>query len=136
MKLNIAVIGLGFVGSSVAILISQKHFVKAFDIDSKKVDAINNRKSPVPDKDISNFLSSKDLTISGTNTIEEAVIGAEYVIISIPTDFDENIGYFNTKPIEDSITKIHALNQSAIIVIKSTLPVGFCDSFIKKNKNI
>ena len=136
MKLNIAVIGLGFVGSSLAVLMSQKHFVKVFDIDKRKIKAINNRESPIPDADISHFFSSKDLTISGKDKIEEAVKDSEYVIIAIPTDLDEKTGSFNTEPLEDSISKIHSLNQNAIIVIKSTLPIGFCDSFIEKNKNI
>lgn len=131
-KYNIAVVGAGYVGLSLAVLLSQKNKVTAIDIDSNKVDLINSRKSPVVDKEIEEYLSEKDLDLTATTEGTEAYKTADYIIISTSTNYDEKKNYFDTSSVESVIEQVIKVNREAVIVIKSTVPVGFTDIVIDK----
>jgi UDPglucose 6-dehydrogenase len=130
MKITVA--GTGYVGLSNAVLLSQFHDVIAFDIDQNKIDLINKKISPIDDKEISEFLKQKPLSLKATTDKNEAFHGADYVIISTPTDYDVETNYFNTSSIEAVIKDVMLINKDAFIVIKSTIPVGYVESVRKK----
>lgn len=123
--MKIAVAGIGYVGLSNAILLSQKYEVVALDIDPKKAAAVNARKSPIHDPDIEFYLQNKSLNLHATTDPKIAYQGADYVIVATPTDYDPATHYFNTKSIESVIEKIIEITPNAVIVIKSTIPVGY-----------
>ena len=125
MKTKIAVVGSGYVGLSNAVLFSQHYEVVALDIVKEKVEMINARKSPIVDKEIEEYLATKELDLRATMDPEEAYIGANYVIIATPTNYDEINNYFNTVSIEEVIEKVISVNPNALIVIKSTIPIGY-----------
>ncbi len=125
MKTKIAVVGSGYVGLSNAVLFSQHYEVVALDIVKEKVEMINARKSPIVDKEIEEYLATKELDLRATMDPEEAYIGADYVIIATPTNYDEINNYFNTVSIEEVIEKVILVNPNALIVIKSTIPIGY-----------
>ncbi len=135
---KIAIAGTGYVGLSIATLLSQHHQVTAVDIIPEKVDLINNRKSPIIDKEIEEFLATKELNLRATLNAEEAYTDADFVVIAAPTNYDSKKNFFDTSAVETVIGLVMKYNPNAIMVIKSTIPVGFTDSIRKKtgSKNI
>ena len=133
-NMKIAVVGIGYVGSSIATLLSQKYEVVAYDIVNKKVDQINKRISPVRDKEITEYFKTKELNLRATTDYKDAFINADYIIISTPTNYDDESNYFDTSTIEDVIIKIINMNINTTIVIKSTIPVGYIKAIRKKYK--
>ncbi len=126
-KKRIAVVGTGYVGMSLSVLLSQKNMVTALDICEKKVSMINHRLSPVEDDYIKEYLTGKDLQLKATTDAEEALRDADYVIIATPTDLDKNTGSFDTSSVESVIRLIKKYAADAVAVIKSTVPVGFTE---------
>ena len=123
--MKIAVAGTGYVGLSIATLLSQHHEVMAVDIIPEKVDLINQRKSPILDEYIEKFLAEKDLNLTATLDAEAAYSGADFVVIAAPTNYDSRKNFFDTSAVEDVIKLVIRYNPDAIMVIKSTIPVGF-----------
>ena len=130
--MKIAVAGTGYVGLSMAVLLSQQNEVCAVDIVKEKVDMINNKKSPICDKEIEDFLANKNLNLTATTDAQVAYKDADFVVVATPTNYDEKKNYFDTSSVEAVIEKVIEINANAIIVIKSTIPVGFCQSVKEK----
>ncbi|PGK34789.1 UDP-glucose 6-dehydrogenase [Bacillus anthracis] len=130
MKITIA--GTGYVGLSNAILLAQYNEVIALDIIQEKVDMINNRKSPIIDNEIEEFLANKDLNLVATTDNYKAFKDAEYVIIATPTNYDPDKNYFNTRTVEAVIANVLSINPEAIMIIKSTVPVGYTEKVREK----
>lgn len=131
-NMKIAVAGTGYVGISNAILLAQNHEVVALDIVQEKVDLLNSRKSPLVDKEIEEYLATKELNLKATVDAKEAFEGADFVIISTPTNYDSDKNYFDTSSVEDIIEKVLAINPNTTMVIKSTIPVGYTERISKK----
>ena len=136
--MKIAVAGTGYVGLSIATLLSQHNEVIAVDIVPEKVDLINQRKSPIIDKEIEEYLATKDLNLKATLNAEEAYKDADFVVIAAPTNYDSQKNYFDTSAVETVIQLVMQYNPNAIMVIKSTIPVGFTKNVRQKynSKNI
>ena len=130
--MNIAVAGCGYVGMSVATLLAQHNHVTAVDIVPEKAELINCRKSPVQDEYIEKYLAEKDLDLTATTDGESAYKDADFVVIAAPTNYDPRTDYFNTSAVENVIESVIRVNPDAIIVIKSTIPVGYTVSARKK----
>lgn len=133
--MKIAVAGTGYVGLSLATLLSQKHEVYALDVIPEKVEKINNRISPIQDEYIEKYFKEKNLNLKATLDYKEAFTGAKFIIISTPTNYDSEQNYFDTSSVEDIIKKVISMNIDTTMVVKSTIPVGFIES-IKKKYNI
>lgn len=131
-SLKIAVAGTGYVGLSIATLLSQHHEVHAVDIIQEKVDLINNKKSPIQDEYIEKYLAEKDLNLTATLNAEEAYKDADFVVIAAPTNYDSKKNFFDTSAVEAVIELVIKYNPEAIMVIKSTIPVGYTESIRKK----
>ena len=130
--MKIAVAGTGYVGLSMAVLLSQHNTVKAVDLVKEKVDMINAGKSPIIDKEIHEYLSTKELDLEATTDGNGAYQDAEFVIISTPTNYDPKLNYFDTSSVESVIQQVIAVNPDAVMIIKSTVPVGFTESVREK----
>lgn len=131
---KVTVAGVGYVGLSNAVLLAQHNEIIALDIIQEKVDMVNSKKSPIIDKEIEEYLATKELSLTATTDIYKAFKGAEYVIISTPTNYDPEKNYFNTRTVEEVITNVISINPDAVMVIKSTVPVGFTEAAKEKFK--
>ena len=130
--MKIAVAGTGYVGLSLATLLSQNNEVYALDVIPEKVDKINKRISPIQDKEIEEFFRTKDLNLKATLDYKEAFKGAKFIIISTPTNYDDEKNYFDTSSVEDIIQKVISMKFNTTMVVKSTIPVGFIKSMKEK----
>lgn len=130
--MKITIVGIGYVGLSNAILLAQHNEVIALDIIKNKVDMINKRQSPIIDEDIEKYLSTKKLNITATTDYFEAFKNADYVVISTPTNYDSEKNYFDTRTVESVIENVLTINKDTIMVIKSTVPVGYTKSIKEK----
>lgn len=133
--LKIAVAGTGYVGLSIATLLSQHHHVEAVDVIQEKVELINNRKSPIQDEYIEKYLSEKNLDLHATTDGATAYKDVDFVVIATPTNYDSVKNYFDTSHVEEVIELVMKVNPKAIMVIKSTIPVGYTESVRKKYNN-
>lgn len=134
-KYTIAVAGTGYVGLSIAILLSQHHKVFAVDIIMEKVELINNRKSPIQDEYIEKYLMEKELDLTATLDAEKAYRAADFVVIATPTNYDSSTQYFDTSVVETVVKLVMKYNPNAVMVIKSTIPVGYTESIREKMKS-
>ena len=133
--MNISVAGAGYVGLSLSILLAQKNDVILFDIDKEKINLINSKKSPINDISIQNYLANNNLRLKGSSSSSDAYLNSEYLIIAAPTNYDVKTGQFNTEIVENIIEESIKTNPKIIIVIKSTVPVGFTKSMKLKFKH-
>ena len=122
--MKIVVVGLGYVGLSNAVILAQHNEVIGVDISRERVDAINKKKSPIIDAELSEYLAQKDLNLSASTNLKTSVKGADYVIVSTPTSYDEKTNFFDTSSVEAVVEQVMECESSANIVIKSTIPVG------------
>ena len=130
--MKIIVVGLGYVGLSNAVLLAQHNEVIGVDISQERVDALNARESPIIDAELSEYLAEKDLNLSASTDLEASIIGADYVIVSTPTNYDEKTNFFDTSSVEAVIAQVIESEPSACIVVKSTIPVGFIDDLSER----
>ena len=133
--MKIAVAGVGYVGLSLAVLLSQRHEVVAVSTTQAKVDMINARKSPIVDQEISRYLAEKELQLTATLDKEAAYSGADIVIVAAPTNYDPNKNYFDTSAVEDVLEITTRVNPNALVVIKSTIPVGYTKGIRERFRN-
>jgi UDPglucose 6-dehydrogenase len=132
--MKITVVGLGYVGLSLAVLLSQHNEVLALDVVKEKINKINNKKSPITDKEIQDYLNTKDLNLTAITDKQKAYKDAEYIIIATPTDYDTERNYFDTSSVDSVIKDILKINPKATMIIKSTIPVGYTKEAREKFK--
>ena len=133
--MKIVVVGLGYVGLSNAIILAQHNDVIGIDISKKRVDMLNTKNSPLEDKELLKFLKEKKLNLRASVNLQDSVVGADYVVIATPTNYDEN-KFFDTKSVEGVIEQVIQYAPRACIVIKSTVPVGFVENIKKRLKTL
>lgn len=131
--MNIAVVGIGYVGLAMAVLLSQRHHVTAVDINAERVDKLNRRQAPIQDADIEAYLSGHELDLTATLDAAEAYRQADWVVISTPTNYDPHLNYFDTSSVESVIEEVLAVNPRAYMAVKSTVPVGFTQRMLEKH---
>ena len=134
-KRNIAVVGTGYVGLSMATLLAQHNHVTAVDIISEKVNLINRKKSPIQDEYIEKYLTENELDLTATQDAKEAYGNAEFVIIATPTNYDSKRNFFDTSAVESVIRQVTEYNPEAVMVVKSTVPVGYTEGIRKRAGN-
>lgn len=134
--MKIVVVGTGYVGLSISVLLSQQNKVVAVDIDKRKVDLINSRRSPIIDKELSEYLAQKSLALTATLDGEKEFLDADFVVIATPTNYDSEKMFFDTSSVESVIAQVSAAKTKATIVIKSTIPVGFCAQMCEKYSDL
>ncbi len=136
--MKFTVVGIGYVGLSLSVLLSQHHDVAAVDVVKEKVDLLNNKISPIRDKEIESYLVNKKLNLIATTDAETAYINSDFVIIATPTNYDPDKDYFDTSSVENVVDSVIKVNSKAVIIIKSTVPVGYTKDLISKKhfKNI
>ena len=132
--MKIAVAGTGYVGLSIATLLSQKNEVVALDVVPEKVEKINNKISPIKDEEIEKYFKEKHLNLKATLDYKEAFSNADFIVISTPTNYDDKNRFFDTSSVEDIIQKVILMNIDTTMVVKSTIPVGFIENIKKKYK--
>ena len=135
-KINITIVGLGYVGYTLAVLLSKDHLVKAVDIDTEKVKKINNKLLPIDDKDLQNYQDINNINLLADTNLVTSIDKVEFVIIATPTDFDEEKKSFNTSSLDQTIDIISKNNSDACIIIKSTVPIGYTKKIQKKYSNL
>ena len=131
--MNVTVVGIGYVGLAMAVLLSQRHHVTAVDIDAERVDKLSRRQAPIQDADIEAYLSSRDLDLVATLDAAAAYRQADWVVISTPTNYDPHRNYFDTSSVEGVIEAVLAVNPHAYMAVKSTVPVGFTRRMLEKH---
>ena len=134
--MNIAVAGTGYVGLSIATLLAQHHQVTAVDIIPEKVEKINRKESPIQDEYIEKYFAEKELNLTATLNAEKAYKSADFIVIAVPTNYDPHTNNFDTSHVEEVIEEVLSVNPKAVMVIKSTVPVGYTDSLYTKYKNL
>ena len=132
MKKNIVIFGLGYVGMSMATLLAQRHQVSAVDISREKVELVNARKSPIKDEYIEKYLAEKELDLKATTDLEAGIRKAEFAIIAVPTNYDPRKNFFDTSIVQKVIEQVTKINREIVMVIKSTIPVGFTKTMREK----
>ncbi len=130
--MKIAVAGMGYVGLSIATLLSQEHEVVALDVVPEKIEKINSRISPIVDADIERFFKNEKLNLLATTNSQEAYSNADFVVVAVPTDYDSKMNFFNTSAVDAVVNEIIKINKDTVIVIKSTVPVGYTEFISKK----
>lgn len=133
--MKVTVVGIGYVGLSIAVLLAQKNEVTALDIISEKVEMLNQHRSPIEDDELKEYLLRENLNFSATTNIQTAYVNADYVVIATPTDYDSNINYLDTKSVESVICDVCQYAPNAMTIIKSTVPVGFTEEMKLKHNN-
>ena len=130
--MKIAIAGTGYVGLSLSVLLAKHNNVVAYDTDSQKVDKINSGISPIKDDLIEEYLKNGEISLSATCDFNHAFVGADFVVVSTPTNYDEKLNHFDTSSVENVIEKVLSVNNDCVIVIKSTVPVGYTKSIREK----